>query len=358
MERHRIAARAGGNYRRRGVVVADRSPSRHRGHVRQRRPQGADRQAVYRHQGPSPGGAIDLPRTSAARLGAHQMAPQEDARAGPYRPGGDRAARSHLLGRPRLPSVLLERSRHREGSADRRIDGISRSAEILRRARYRLEQLGLEDLTRSVQPRIGPRLHREPRQRKAAVAGALRDASFPLCIVSAAQLCRADGLRADPRLAADGGGDRRRRADQLGGDGLSARRFWKTDAPYHRGRRQTGAADPGRPGGKSPVADPSSPHGLILLTKILPYLRPYWWRGAWALAQVFLIAGFELLKPWPLPVGIDYVLGGKPPPTGGPIGDLLSLPKPLLLVVACFGVVAVNLGAGALTLLHNYTTIR
>ena len=34
--------------------------------------------------------------------------------------------------------------------------------------------------------------------------------------------------------------------------------------------------------------------------KLLPYLRPYRLRFAWALLQVFLIAGFELLKPWPL----------------------------------------------------------
>ncbi len=45
-------------------------------------------------------------------------------------------------------------------------------------------------------------------------------------------------------------------------------------------------------------------HGL----KLLPYLRPYRLRFLWALAQVFLIAGFELLKPWPLQVVIDNVL--------------------------------------------------
>jgi hypothetical protein len=40
-------------------------------------------------------------------------------------------------------------------------------------------------------------------------------------------------------------------------------------------------------------------------------LLPYRGRFLWALAQVFLIAGFELLKPWPLQVVIDDVLGGK-----------------------------------------------
>jgi hypothetical protein len=50
-----------------------------------------------------------------------------------------------------------------------------------------------------------------------------------------------------------------------------------------------------------------------VFAKIWPYLRTYRWQVAWALGQVFLIAGFELLKPWPLQVVIDYVLGGKKP---------------------------------------------
>ena len=95
-----------------------------------------------------------------------------------------------------------------------------------------------------------------------------------------------------------------------------------------------------------------------MVTKFLPYLRAHRWQVAWALAQVFLIAGFELLKPWPLQVVIDYVLGGKPAPFGGALGDLLSLPPAVLLLIACAGIVLVNLGASALTLLHNYTTIR
>jgi ATP-binding cassette, subfamily B, bacterial len=95
-----------------------------------------------------------------------------------------------------------------------------------------------------------------------------------------------------------------------------------------------------------------------MVAKFLPYLKAHRWQVAWALAQVFLITGFELLKPWPLQIVIDYVLGGKSPAIGGPIGSMLSLPPPVLLVVACAGIVVVHLGAGALTLLHNYTTIR
>ena len=64
------------------------------------------------------------------------------------------------------------------------------------------------------------------------------------------------------------------------------------------------------------------------------------------------------MKPWPLQIVIDYVLGGKTPPSGWPFGPLLSLPAGVLLLLACIAIVIVHFGAGALTLLHNYTTIR
>jgi ATP-binding cassette, subfamily B, bacterial len=91
-----------------------------------------------------------------------------------------------------------------------------------------------------------------------------------------------------------------------------------------------------------------------MLNKILPYLRPYRWLVAWTLLQIFLITGFELLKPWPLQVVIDNVLGGKP----FPIAASASPSPSVLLLCACLAIVVVHLGAGALTLLHNYTTIR
>src|SRR5438067_3226886 len=95
-----------------------------------------------------------------------------------------------------------------------------------------------------------------------------------------------------------------------------------------------------------------------MVANFLPYLRAHRWQVAWALAQVFLVAGFELLKPWPLQIVIDYVLGGKTPSVGGPLGQLLSLPAGTLLLFACLAIIVVHLGAGALTLWHNYTTIR
>jgi ATP-binding cassette, subfamily B, bacterial len=90
-----------------------------------------------------------------------------------------------------------------------------------------------------------------------------------------------------------------------------------------------------------------------LARKILPYLLPYRLRFAWALAQVFLIAGFNLLKPWPLQLVIDNVLGGKPVK----FAWLAALTPGEVLVVACVGLVVINLAAGLLELLHNYTSI-
>jgi ATP-binding cassette subfamily B protein len=86
--------------------------------------------------------------------------------------------------------------------------------------------------------------------------------------------------------------------------------------------------------------------------KLLPYLRPYRLQFVWALLQVFAIAGFELLKPWPLQIVIDHALGGKPM-----AGQLAGFSAVGLLVIACVAIVAVQIASGALTLLHNYTTI-
>ncbi len=102
---------------------------------------------------------------------------------------------------------------------------------------------------------------------------------------------------------------------------------------------------------------------IATLVKLWPYLRAYRWVVVWALAQVFLIAAFELLKPWPLQIVIDYVLGGKAPPTegwlaGGWVGALLALPRGELLVLACIGLVLVTLGSGGFTQWHYYTTIK
>jgi ATP-binding cassette, subfamily B, bacterial len=91
-----------------------------------------------------------------------------------------------------------------------------------------------------------------------------------------------------------------------------------------------------------------------MAAKLLPYLRPYRWRIAWVLAQILLIAGFELLKPWPLQIVIDNVLGGRP----FPVPLLAGISPGRLLLLACLGLVTVHFAAGALLLSHNYAAIR
>jgi ATP-binding cassette subfamily B protein/subfamily B ATP-binding cassette protein MsbA len=87
--------------------------------------------------------------------------------------------------------------------------------------------------------------------------------------------------------------------------------------------------------------------------KLLPYLRPHRFRVALALGQVFLMAGFELLKPWPLQIVIDHVLGGRPLA----FGPVAGWSAGALLAAACAGIVVVHLGGSALTLWHNVTAI-
>ena len=81
-----------------------------------------------------------------------------------------------------------------------------------------------------------------------------------------------------------------------------------------------------------------------MLTKLLSYLGPNLWNIGWVLLQVLLIAGFELLKPWPLQVVIDNVLGSRPFPIAS-----LSSSRAGLLLLACTAIVFVQFGAGALT---------
>ena len=91
-----------------------------------------------------------------------------------------------------------------------------------------------------------------------------------------------------------------------------------------------------------------------LAGRVLGYLRPHRLTLLWALAQVLLITGCELLKPWPLKIIIDSVLGGQPLPWGWPAG----WSRETLLLAACVTLVLIYAVLGALSVLHNYTTIR
>jgi ATP-binding cassette subfamily B protein/subfamily B ATP-binding cassette protein MsbA len=74
----------------------------------------------------------------------------------------------------------------------------------------------------------------------------------------------------------------------------------------------------------------------------------------WALAQVCLISALELLKPWPLKLIIDSVLGGAPLPWG----FAPDLGTGALLLAACAALVVIYAALGAANVLANVTTIR
>ena len=92
---------------------------------------------------------------------------------------------------------------------------------------------------------------------------------------------------------------------------------------------------------------------LALTRTIARYLRPH--RGALALAVLLVLAtsALELVKPWPLKVVVDNVLGGAPlAPAGG-----ASIAPRRLLVLACVALVALHALVAGLQVLTNGTTI-
>jgi ATP-binding cassette subfamily B protein len=90
-----------------------------------------------------------------------------------------------------------------------------------------------------------------------------------------------------------------------------------------------------------------------LAPRILAYLRPHQRALGWALAQVVLVGAFEVLKPWPLKIVIDSVLGDRPLPFGWSPDWSASA----LLLAACMGFVVIHAVLGGLAVVQNFTTI-
>jgi ATP-binding cassette subfamily B protein/subfamily B ATP-binding cassette protein MsbA len=84
------------------------------------------------------------------------------------------------------------------------------------------------------------------------------------------------------------------------------------------------------------------------------YLYPHRFAFLFALGQVVFISALELLKPWPIKIVIDHVLGGKPLPW--PV--LADWSPGWILASTCAGLVSVYFLLGGASVLNNYTTIR
>src|SRR6266446_2210719 len=86
---------------------------------------------------------------------------------------------------------------------------------------------------------------------------------------------------------------------------------------------------------------------------VLRYMQPYAGRLALALAAVFITSALEVLKPWPLKIVIDNVLGGAPLR----LRWLPPISREELLIVACSGLVLLYLTLSMVQLANNYLTI-
>jgi len=91
----------------------------------------------------------------------------------------------------------------------------------------------------------------------------------------------------------------------------------------------------------------------MILRRTAAYLWPYRWRVGVALLQVAAISALELLKPWPLQIVIDSVLGAKP----AAWAPLVGLSAPALLAAAALGLVLIYALLGLVAVWNNYTTI-
>jgi ATP-binding cassette subfamily B protein/subfamily B ATP-binding cassette protein MsbA len=90
-----------------------------------------------------------------------------------------------------------------------------------------------------------------------------------------------------------------------------------------------------------------------LLRRLLHYLHPYRWQFALAIFQVFLASTFELLRPWPLKIIVDSVLGNHP----APIAAFDGIGKQALIVVCAVGQVGLQAMAAVFAYWNNRTTI-
>src|SRR5436309_3298190 len=92
---------------------------------------------------------------------------------------------------------------------------------------------------------------------------------------------------------------------------------------------------------------------MTLLLQVARYLQPYRRAFLFAIVQVVLVSGLEILKPWPLKIVIDYVLPRTPPPW-----PLLAGMSPAgLLGLATLGLIGIYGALGGLSVWNNLTTI-
>jgi ATP-binding cassette subfamily B protein/subfamily B ATP-binding cassette protein MsbA len=99
---------------------------------------------------------------------------------------------------------------------------------------------------------------------------------------------------------------------------------------------------------------------ISLCLRIMAYFRAHWQLLIIGLLLTGLGIGTELLKPWPLKVIIDTILGGQAPasPLNQTILKLFENNKEILLLVLCIGILGIYASTSSLNLVSKYLLVK
>ncbi|MEA4856028.1 ABC transporter ATP-binding protein [Solidesulfovibrio sp.] len=97
---------------------------------------------------------------------------------------------------------------------------------------------------------------------------------------------------------------------------------------------------------------------MSMFRTLLGYLKPYKYLFLLGLVLVGLASAMELLKPWPLKLAVDQIIGGKPLDVFGWTPDLAIWSVGFKLACVVGMLVGVHFLVGFVQLCNNYLTIR
>ncbi|WP_051261824.1 ABC transporter ATP-binding protein [Desulfovibrio inopinatus] len=97
---------------------------------------------------------------------------------------------------------------------------------------------------------------------------------------------------------------------------------------------------------------------MSVFSRLIRYLRPYRAIFFGSLCLVGIISLLELLKPWPLKLAVDQIIGGKPLDVLGFHMSLETFSPGVMAAAVALGLVSIHFFVGFVELLNNYLTIR
>jgi ATP-binding cassette, subfamily B, bacterial len=97
---------------------------------------------------------------------------------------------------------------------------------------------------------------------------------------------------------------------------------------------------------------------MTIFRTLLRYLNPYKYLFILGLGLVGLASAMELIKPWPLKLAVDQIIGGQPLEVFGWTPDLAAMTVTFKLACVVGMLVGVHFLVGFVQLCNNYLTIR